>query len=144
MDMYEWYEPYPPYDWACSNGQSRYVGQDRNGDGKYKAKGDPDELDESKRPEVWCQNKQSDGTWKNGSCPFATMQTAETECTVNEGSWSRLSPTQACCAFPAGDLAVLIHDDNEDRLIYNTEFHCEGLNENGEPDGQEITCPGEE
>jgi hypothetical protein len=66
------------------------------------------------------------------------------DCEANRGSWTSQSETRAYCAFPADDLAVVVHDDDEDGLIYNTEFHCEGLNQEGPPDGQEIECPGED
>jgi hypothetical protein len=72
------------------------------------------------------------------------MALAEQVCTEEGGIWTSQSQTRAYCAFPAGGVAVVVHDDDGDGLIYNTEFHCEGLGSQGEPDGQEIDCPGED
>jgi hypothetical protein len=151
---WHWYENTGGFDWVCKKleGKERVVGKNRRGGTnptRYDPKGDPNDPNESKRPEVWCERirpggQPHEGPWEPMPCPFSTMSLAEEECTEEGGIWTSQSQTRAYCAFPAGGVAVVVHDDDGDGLIYNTEFHCEGLNEEGLPDGQEIECPGED
>jgi hypothetical protein len=143
---WQWYDQNVfPFNWKCKKvgGTEEMVGIDLDRNGRYKVNGDPNDPVPGRRPEVWC--RELDGErWIPIPCPFATLDAAREECESNDGTWTSQTESRAFCAFPADDLAVVVHDDDGDGLIYNTEFHCEGLNEEGLPDGQEVTCPGEE
>jgi hypothetical protein len=44
------------------------------------------------------------------------------------------------CRLSAAGIAVVTEDLNEDGLIGSDEAHCESLDENGEPSGEQVAC----
>ncbi|MHA2621007.1 MAG: hypothetical protein V2G42_06540 [bacterium JZ-2024 1] len=86
--------------------------------------------------EMWCQD--SEGL--HGPCQVVTYDDAAVICSEEGGAWSQTENGYEC-RMTAHGFSQLFHDGNGDGYVALEDYHCETLNENGEPSGSVVTCP---
>lgn len=110
---------------------------DLSGDGKAKR---PRATTPQSEREWFCTNENGEVT----TCQDTTLEDIRVECTGPEvgGTWHEPANGSPYCS--AGDTAAFFPDVDGDGYIQETEPYCEGLDSNGNPNGQEVACPFDE
>jgi hypothetical protein len=78
-------------------------------------------------PEIWSQPS-----------ILLSMEESAALCQDYGGVW--VDGATPYCRLSAAGIAVVTEDLNEDGLIGSDEAHCESLDENGEPSGEQVAC----
>jgi hypothetical protein len=78
-------------------------------------------------PEIWSQPS-----------ILLSMEESAALCQYYGGVW--VEGATPYCRLSAAGIAVVTEDLNEDGLIGSDEAHCESLDENGEPSGEQVAC----
>lgn len=108
----------------------KMVFEDKNGDSVVK-KADQ---------EIWCSAIEDHQQVQ--ACEMVTVADAEEACSLQGGEWVSPETNSYRCDFADG--TYIIEDADANGLIDLPEYHCESVDENGEPTGNEVVCPTDE